>query len=195
MTIPVERIQSEVAKVFRVSVGVMTAPFVRGLGKDGRNNSKIAHARQAAMYLARYVNGYSYPQIGRLFGGRDHSTVMYAVREVEERLERSKLWREKIEKLEHLLEAEDEPEVVAEAPEPDPTEVPAIRYDRIAPKVGPVAHKRDPEEERLLRNRWDIMRSIGCDPPVRVENRVYRDPCFKCGVRGDIGCVHTRVAA
>lgn len=192
MTVPVARIQAETAKVFKVSGDVMTAPLARGLGKVNRNTHPVAHARQVAMYLTRVINEYSYPQIGRLFGGRDHSTVLYAVREIEERLEHSRILAEKVRKIE--IELAKIPEtVIIEAPEPDP--IPASRNDRVAPKVGPVARKRDPEEERILRNRWDMMRQIAFDPPVRVEDRVYRDPCFKCGVRGDIGCVHTRVAA
>src|SRR3546814_14948434 len=43
----------------------------------------IARTRQVAMYLAQELTPRSYPEIGRRFGGRDHSTVIYAVSTVE----------------------------------------------------------------------------------------------------------------
>ena len=51
----------------------------------GQNRSaKIAIPRQLAMYLLRELNGISLPQIGELLGGRDHTTVMYGIKKVEE---------------------------------------------------------------------------------------------------------------
>ena len=44
----------------------------------------IARARQIAMYLCREQTNLSLPKIGQLFGGRDHTTVMYACRKVAE---------------------------------------------------------------------------------------------------------------
>lgn len=41
-------------------------------------------ARQMAMYLVRQLIGSSYPNLGKLFGGKDHSTAMYAVNKIEE---------------------------------------------------------------------------------------------------------------
>ena len=46
---------------------------------------KVAHARQLAMWIARTLLGTSYPQIGKAFGNRDHSTAMYAVKAVASR--------------------------------------------------------------------------------------------------------------
>lgn len=43
---------------------------------------QIVLARQAAMYLCRDLIGCSYPALGRIFGGKDHSTAMYAVKKV-----------------------------------------------------------------------------------------------------------------
>lgn len=40
----------------------------------------ISHPRQLAMYIARSITGRSYPQIGRIMGGRDHTTVLFATR-------------------------------------------------------------------------------------------------------------------
>lgn len=47
----------------------------------------IAHARQVAMYLCRELTEESYSHIGTRFGGRDHSTVIYAHQKIEERME------------------------------------------------------------------------------------------------------------
>lgn len=46
----------------------------------------LAHRRQLAMYLSREISGYSYPQIGRFYG-RDHTTALFAFRQVTERLQ------------------------------------------------------------------------------------------------------------
>jgi chromosomal replication initiator protein len=51
----------------------------------GQNRSaKIAVPRQLAMYVLREINEISFPQIGELLGGRDHTTVMYGIRKVDE---------------------------------------------------------------------------------------------------------------
>lgn len=42
----------------------------------------VAQARMAAMYLCRKRLGLSYPELGRLFGGRDHATVMYGIKKI-----------------------------------------------------------------------------------------------------------------
>jgi chromosomal replication initiator protein len=51
----------------------------------GQNRSaKIAIPRQLAMYLLRDMNEISLPQIGEILGGRDHTTIMYGIKKVEE---------------------------------------------------------------------------------------------------------------
>lgn len=55
--------------------------------REDVREARTAHARQMAMYLARTLTGHSYPAIGRMFGGKDHSTVIHAVRQVKRRLE------------------------------------------------------------------------------------------------------------
>jgi chromosomal replication initiator protein len=67
----------------------------------GQNRSaKIAVPRQLAMYLLRTYNEISFPQIGALLGGRDHTTVMYGIRKVGEneklRKRAERIWRELI---------------------------------------------------------------------------------------------------
>lgn len=54
---------------------------------SGRRNRGSVRARHVAMYLARVGTTRSFPEIGRFIGGRDHTTVMAAVRGVERRME------------------------------------------------------------------------------------------------------------
>jgi chromosomal replication initiator protein len=49
-------------------------------------NARLAWARQVAMYLARELTGATLPAIGQSFGGRNHTTVMYACRKAGERI-------------------------------------------------------------------------------------------------------------
>jgi chromosomal replication initiator protein len=73
----VERIVERVSGHFRVEVDLLQS------GRRGRN---ISLPRQVGMYLARQLTGLSLEQIGAYFGGRDHSTVLYACRKVERAL-------------------------------------------------------------------------------------------------------------
>ena len=50
---------------------------------ENTKDRKVTLARQTAMYLCRELLGESYPSLGRIFGGKDHSTVMYAIRKIE----------------------------------------------------------------------------------------------------------------
>ncbi len=49
-----------------------------------RRAREIARPRQVAMYLARNLTPKSLPEIGRMFGNRDHTTVMHALRRIEQ---------------------------------------------------------------------------------------------------------------
>ncbi len=65
--------------------------------------SRIAWARQVAMYLARELTGQSLPAIGREFGGRDHTTVLHAWRRASARIASDDDVREAVDKLCHRL--------------------------------------------------------------------------------------------
>ncbi|MBN2140027.1 MAG: chromosomal replication initiator DnaA [Desulfovibrionaceae bacterium] len=49
-----------------------------------KRHQNIAMARQVAMYLCRELLGLSFPALGRIFGGKDHSTVLYSVKKIEQ---------------------------------------------------------------------------------------------------------------
>jgi chromosomal replication initiator protein len=71
--ISVENIQKTVADFYKIKVADMYSK---------KRPASIAHPRQVAMYLAKELTKRSLPEIGELFGGRDHTTVLHAVRKV-----------------------------------------------------------------------------------------------------------------
>jgi chromosomal replication initiator protein len=71
----IEEIQRKVAEHYNIRLSDMIGP------KRLRN---IARPRQVAMYLAKQLTPRSLPEIGRRFGGRDHTTIMHGVRKIEE---------------------------------------------------------------------------------------------------------------
>ena len=73
--ITVDEIQKQVANHFHIRAADMFS---------ARRSRQIARPRQIAMYLAKNLTSLSYPEIGRRFGNRDHTTIMHAVRKVEE---------------------------------------------------------------------------------------------------------------
>ena len=50
--------------------------------KSRRRSKTLVHPRQIAMYLCRELTDASYPEIGRQFGGKDHTTIIHACRQV-----------------------------------------------------------------------------------------------------------------
>jgi chromosomal replication initiator protein len=71
--ISVENIQKTVADYYKIKVADMYSK---------RRPNNIALPRQIAMYLAKELTQKSLPEIGELFGGRDHTTVLHAVRKI-----------------------------------------------------------------------------------------------------------------
>ncbi len=71
--VTVELIQKSVAEYYKLKVADMYSK---------RRPSSIALPRQIAMYLAKEMTQKSLPEIGELFGGRDHTTVLHAVRKI-----------------------------------------------------------------------------------------------------------------
>jgi chromosomal replication initiator protein len=71
--ISVENIQKTVADYYKIKVVDMCSK---------KRTSSIARPRQIAMYLAKELTHKSLPEIGELFGGRDHTTVLHSVRKI-----------------------------------------------------------------------------------------------------------------
>lgn len=69
-----------------------------------RRTRKIVRPRQIAMYLAKQLTPRSLPEIGRRFGGRDHTTVLHAVRKVESMKSEDGTLAKEIELLRRLIE-------------------------------------------------------------------------------------------
>ena len=72
--VTVDQIQKKVSDYYKIR-------FSELIGR--RRTSSIVFPRQVAMYLTKMLTALSYPEIGRQFGGRDHTTVIHAVRAVE----------------------------------------------------------------------------------------------------------------
>jgi len=75
--VTVPEIQAAVADHYHLPIACMTSPD---------RHREVCYPRQLAMYLCRDLIGRSLPDIGRRFGGRDHTTVLHAVRAVSKRL-------------------------------------------------------------------------------------------------------------
>lgn len=73
--ITIEDIQKKVAAHYNIKVSDM---------HSARRSVAIARPRQVAMYLSKKLTTKSLPEIGRKFGGKDHTTVMHAVKRIEE---------------------------------------------------------------------------------------------------------------
>jgi chromosomal replication initiator protein len=71
----IEEIQRKVAEHYNIRLSDMIGP---------KRLRIIARPRQVAMYLAKQLTPRSLPEIGRRFGGRDHTTIMHGVRKIED---------------------------------------------------------------------------------------------------------------
>jgi chromosomal replication initiator protein len=93
---PIGRIQTIVALSYDLNPALMPSA-VRW--------RKAAWPRQVAMYLTRELTDHSLPSIGRYFGNRDHTTVLYAIRAVEKRMASDPVYRGDVEALKGALAA------------------------------------------------------------------------------------------
>ncbi len=94
--ITIEEIQKRVAEHFNIKLAEMSS---------ARRSRQVARPRQVAMYLAKQLTSRSLPEIGRKFGGRDHTTVMHAVKKVEELKEGDHNFAEDVELLRRMLQS------------------------------------------------------------------------------------------
>jgi len=93
--VTIEDIQRKVAEHFNIKLADMQSP---------RRARQVARPRQVAMYLAKQLTTRSLPEIGRKFGGRDHTTVMHAVKKVEELCAADAGFSEDVDLLKRMLE-------------------------------------------------------------------------------------------
>ena len=94
--VTIEEIQRKVSEHYNIRLSDIIGP---------RRVRTIARPRQVAMYLAKQLTSRSLPEIGRRFGGRDHTTVMHGVRKIEELKAHDSQIAEDVELLRRALEA------------------------------------------------------------------------------------------
>jgi chromosomal replication initiator protein len=94
--VTIDEIQRRVAEHFNIRLSEMTSE---------RRARAVARPRQIAMYLAKQLTTRSLPEIGRKFGGRDHTTVMHAVRKIEELTLSDRALAEDVELLRRMLQS------------------------------------------------------------------------------------------
>ena len=94
--ITIEEIQKRVAAHFNIRLGDM---------HSARRARSVARPRQVAMYLAKQLTSRSLPEIGRMFGGRDHTTVMHGVKRVEQLRETDAAFAEDSDLLKRMIES------------------------------------------------------------------------------------------
>lgn len=90
----IEDIQRIVARHYNVSRQELVS---------NRRTRVIVKPRQVAMYLSKTLTPRSFPEIGRRFGGRDHTTVLHAVRKIEELLSSDQKLSQEVELLRRLI--------------------------------------------------------------------------------------------
>jgi chromosomal replication initiator protein len=93
--VTIEEIQRQVASHYQIRVGDM---------HSARRSRSIARPRQIAMFLAKQLTQHSLPDIGRRFGGRDHTTVLHAVKKIDELCLIDKQFHDDVEFLRRMLE-------------------------------------------------------------------------------------------
>jgi len=94
--VTIDEIQKRVAEHYNIRLADM---------HSARRARAVARPRQVAMYLCKQLTPRSLPEIGRKFGGRDHTTMMHAVRKIEELRASDRVMAEDIELLRRMLES------------------------------------------------------------------------------------------
>jgi len=91
----IEDIQRKTAEFYKLEVKDFHSP---------QRARKVARPRQVAMYLARVLTSRSLPEIGRRFGGRDHTTVLHACRRIEALILEDSLFKQEVDFLLQMLQ-------------------------------------------------------------------------------------------
>ena len=90
----IEDIQKKTAEFYKLDVRDFHSP---------QRARRVARPRQVAMYLARKLTTRSLPEIGRRFGGRDHTTVLHACRRIEALCHEDPLFKQEVDFLSQML--------------------------------------------------------------------------------------------
>jgi chromosomal replication initiator protein len=93
--ITIDEIQKDICRHFNIKLSDL---------HSGKRSREIARPRQIAMYFSKHLTTNSLPAIGRKFGGRDHSTVLHAVRKVEDLIQKDTQFAEDIDLLRRKFE-------------------------------------------------------------------------------------------
>ncbi|GLQ16963.1 chromosomal replication initiator protein DnaA [Maritalea porphyrae] len=93
--VKIDEIQIMVAKHFKVSKPDLLS---------SRRSRSVVRPRQIAMYLSKMLTSRSLPEIGRRFGNRDHTTVLHAVRKVEQLMSEDNGFAQEVELLKRMIE-------------------------------------------------------------------------------------------
>ncbi len=93
--VKIEEIQKRVAHHYNVSRADLLS---------SRRTAAVVMPRQIAMFLAKTLTLRSLPEIGRRFGGRDHTTVLHAVRKIDNLYNKDATLREELELLKRMLQ-------------------------------------------------------------------------------------------
>jgi chromosomal replication initiator protein len=91
----IEDIQKKTAEFYKLDVKDFHSP---------QRARRVARPRQVAMYLSRKLTTRSLPEIGRRFGGRDHTTVLHACRRIEALIVEDALFRQEVDFLSQMLQ-------------------------------------------------------------------------------------------
>lgn len=91
----IEDIQRKTAEFYKLDVKDFHSP---------QRARRVARPRQVAMYLSRKLTTRSLPEIGRRFGGRDHTTVLHACRRIEALVMEDPLFRQEVDFLSQMLQ-------------------------------------------------------------------------------------------
>ncbi|MFQ5834686.1 MAG: chromosomal replication initiator protein DnaA [bacterium] len=92
--ITVEMVQKTVSKYYKIKESTI---------KGKKRVRSIAFPRQIAMYLCRELTEDSFPEIGARFGGKDHTTVMYAWRKIAKQAEKDEVLSNELKELKNML--------------------------------------------------------------------------------------------
>jgi chromosomal replication initiator protein len=92
--VKVAKIKRVIVERYGLTLDAMTTP---------KRHRRVAYPRMIAMYLARQLTPNSLPALGRMFGGRDHTTVLHAVRRIKAKAESNALIERELNDIERRL--------------------------------------------------------------------------------------------